>query len=176
MTDGASLRGTDRARSVARVTSVESRDGQFLDGATNGIPKVDLDLIFEVAPGLMLRFFAAAAPTAKKLAEEVAETCIAALRARATAKIKAAKIEIDAFSVLLRRASGPAGRNIVAVKAVLIVHLPLFCVGENVVGFLQLLEFFFGGFITGIQVRMVLAREFAKSRANIFRVRLLRDP
>ena len=62
----AGLRGADRARAVARFASIEARDGQFLDGAANGIPKVNFDLIFEVAAGLMLRFFAAAAAASEK--------------------------------------------------------------------------------------------------------------
>ncbi len=165
----------DRARAVAGVAGIEARDGQLLDGAANGIPKVDFDLIFEVAAGLMLRFFGSAAAAREKLAEEIAETRGAALRARAAAEIKAAKIKIDAFAVLLRSASRPAGRNVVAVKAVLVVHLTLLRIGEDVVGFLQLLEFFFGGFVAGIQVGMVFAREFAESSANVFRAGFLRD-
>ena len=54
---GAGLRGADCARAVARFAGIEARDGQFLDGAAHGIPKVDFDLIFEVAAGFMLRFF-----------------------------------------------------------------------------------------------------------------------
>ncbi len=168
--------GADCARAVARVARVEARDGQFLDGAADGVPEVDFDLVFEVAAGLVFGFRAAAPPAAEKLAEEIAKTCVAALRARAAAKIKAAKIEIDVFSALLVSGPGTARRNIVAVKAVLVIHLALFCIGKNVVRFLQLLEFFFGGFVAGIQVGMVLAREFAESSANVFRARLFRNP
>ena len=91
MAGRASLRGTDRTRAVARIASIEARDIEFLDGAAHSIPKVDLDLIFEVAAGFVFRFFAAAAAAAKKLAEKIAETGVAALRARAPAEIKAAK-------------------------------------------------------------------------------------
>jgi hypothetical protein len=172
----ASLRGTDCASALARLAGVEARDGQFFDGAADGVPKIDFDLIFEVAAGLMFGFFTATAATTEKLAEEIAETRAAALRARAAAKIKAAKIKIHAFAVLLVSAPGTAGRDVVAVKAVLVVHLAFFRVGENVVGFLQLLEFLFGGFVARIQVGMVLAREFAKSCADVLRAGFLRDP
>src|SRR5580692_6561502 len=166
----------DGARAVARLAGVEARDGQFFDGAADGIPKVDFDLIFKVAAGLVFRFLAAAAPAAEKLAEEIAETRVAALCSRAAAKIKAVEIEIDTFAVLLPSSSRTAGRNVVAVEAVLVVHLTFFRVGEDVVGFLQLLEFFLAGFIARVEIGMVFAREFAESRANIFRVGLLRDP
>src|SRR5580692_7141860 len=172
----AGLRGADGARAVARFAGVEARDGQFFDGAADGIPKVDFDLIFKIAARLVFRFLAAAAPAAEKLAEEIAETRVAALCSRAAAKIKAVEIEIDTFPVLLPSSPRTAGRNVVAVEAVLVVHLAFFRVGEDVVGFLQLLEFFLAGFIAGVEIGMVFAREFAESRANIFRVGLLRDP
>jgi len=58
-------------------------------------------------------------------------------------------------------------RKIVAVETVLVVHLTLLRVGEHVVGFLKLLELFFRGFVTGIEVGMVFARQLAERRTNI---------
>src|SRR5271154_4240211 len=45
----AGLRGPDCASALAGVAGIEARDGQFLHGATNCVPEVDFDLIFEVA-------------------------------------------------------------------------------------------------------------------------------
>src|SRR6202050_4953222 len=71
---GAGLRGTDCAGAVACVAGIKARDGQFFDGASNRVPEVDFDLIFEVAAGLVLRLFGCAAAAREKLAEEIAET------------------------------------------------------------------------------------------------------
>src|SRR4029077_15651664 len=69
-----------------------------------------------------------------------------------------------ALLLLFRR----SGRSALGVEAKLIVHLPLFGVGENVVGFLNLLEFLFSGFIAGIQVRMIFAGKLSIGLANLF--------
>src|SRR6202043_3084384 len=61
-----------------------------------------------------------------------------------------------------------SGRSALGIEAELIVHLPLLGVGENVVGFLNLLEFLFGGFIAGIQVRMIFAGKLSIGLANLF--------
>ena len=89
-------------------------------------------------------------------------------RARSPAKIESAKIKIDVLPVAGGR-SGTSRRNIVAVEAVLVVHLPLLRIGQHVVGFLQLLEFFLRGFVARIQIGVVLPRQFPKRRANILR-------
>src|SRR5580658_8036857 len=53
-----------------------------------------------------------------------------------------------------------------SLKAELIVHLALLRIRKDVVGFLHLLEFFFRGFVAGIQVRMIFARKLPVSLAN----------
>src|SRR5579863_3627633 len=161
---------------MARIARIETRDRQLLHCTTDSVPKIYFDLILEVAAGFLLWLFAAASPASEKLAKEIAEAASAALCSGAAAKVKASEIEINAFAIGFVSAAGTARRNVVAVKAVLVVHLAFFGVGEDVVGFLQLLEFFFGGFVAGIQVGMIFAGELAESRANVFRGGFFRDP
>src|SRR5437588_4342112 len=108
------------------------------------------------APGSLLRPHPLPpAPAAEKLAEEIAEARTATRRARAPAKIKSAKIKVDVLlPAVTARSTGPARRKVVAVKAVLVVHLPLLGIGEDVVGFLHLLDFFFFRFVAGIHIRV----------------------
>ena len=56
------------------------------------------------------------------------------------------------------------------IEAVLIVHLLLLRIAQNVVGFLDFLEMLLGGFVAGIQVRMMLARELPVGLADFIRV------
>ena len=141
------LRGTDGARSMTSVASIQAGDGQLLDRPAHRIPEADAHLIFEVGAGLNLLALRSAA-SLKKLAEQIAK----AGAARA-AKIEPAEINTIAGRLFRRRGAAAFG-----VKAKLVVHLALLGVGENVVGFLNLLELFFGGFVAGVQVRVVLAR------------------
>src|SRR5437016_10278495 len=156
------------------LASIHPRDRQFFHGAAHSVPEINLDLVFQVAAWLVFRFRSDAAPAAKELAEKVAETSAAGC-ARSPAEIKSAKIKI--YIRLTRAWPSPriaARRQVIAVEAVLVVHLPLFRVGEHVVGFLDLFEFFLRGLVTGIQVGVVLARQLAKRRANILHARFAR--
>src|SRR5690348_5143792 len=106
------LRGADRASAVTGLAGIQPGDSQFLDGTADSVPKIDFDLILEVAAGLVLRLGADAAPTSKKLTEEIAETSSATLRARTAAKVKAAEIEVDAARVVrMYGAARTAGRD-----------------------------------------------------------------
>src|SRR6266478_142776 len=166
----ARLRRADGAGSMTGFAGIQARDGEFLHRAAHGIPKVNLDLIFQVAARFVLRFHRGASPAAaEKLAEEITEARSAARGSGPAAEIVAAevKINIRRFAVLSRAGARSTGRHIVAVKAVLVVDLPLLRVGEHVVRFLQLFEFFFRGLVAGIQVRMILPRQLAERRANI---------
>src|SRR5579883_2623342 len=173
----AGVGSADGASAAAGFASVHARNLHFLDGAAHGVPKIDFDLIFEVAPGFHFRLGrSAAAADIEELAEEIAEAGAPA-RASSAAKIEAFEIEIDSRFARTRSGAGArsAGREIIGVKAVLVIHLALLGVGKNVVGFLKLLEFLLGGFVAGIQVGMVLAREFAESGANVLGSGLARD-
>src|SRR5215472_9842012 len=126
----------------------------------------------------MLSFFFRASPTPEKLAEEIAETrSSSASSGSASARIEIKSPEIEVNS----RTSGISARRrrstleVVAVKAVLVVHLPLFRIGQYVVRFLQLLELFFRGLVSGIQVRVILPRQLAECCADVLRARASRD-
>ena len=71
------------------------------------------------------------------------------------AEIESAEIELHARAGIFRR-HGPAP---LGVETELVVRLPLLRIRQNVVRFLDLLEFFFRGFIAGIQVGVILARQ-----------------
>jgi hypothetical protein len=62
---------------------------------------------------------------------------------------------------------GPPGGNVVGIETVLIVHLALLGIAQDVVGFLNLLEALLGGFVAGIQIGMILARQLAVSLADL---------
>src|SRR5262249_8570563 len=113
------------------------------------------------------------AARAKKLAEEIGEAGPASA-AGSTAEIETAEIKVDVARGAARAGTVVARGRVVAVEAVLVIHLALLGVGENVVGFLQLFEFFFGRFVAGIQVRMVFAGQLPKGGANVFGGRFAR--
>ena len=69
-----------------------------------------------------------------------------------------------------------AGEAVLGVEAELVVHLPLLGVAEDVVGFLNVLEALLGGFVAGVEVGMVLARQLAVGLADIVRGGLARHP
>ena len=68
------------------------------------------------------------------------------------------------------------GLTVIAIEAVLVVHLPFFRVRQHIVRFLQLLKLFFGGFVAGIQIGMIFPCQLAKSRTNLLGIRLPRNP
>src|SRR5947208_14187006 len=161
---------------MAGLASIQSRDRKFFHRAAHGIPEIDLDLVFQVAAGFVLRLHpSASAPAAEKLAEEIAEARPAPRRAGAAAKIKSAKIEVDVLLLAVSaRSTRPARWKVVAVESVLVVHLPLLGIGEDIVGLLQLLKFFFRGFIARVQIRVILPRQLAKCRTDILGAGLTR--
>src|SRR5262249_15623606 len=148
----AHLRCPDRTGSVARFAGVQPRDLQFLYAAANRVPEIDLELIFERAAFFGLLFHCAGPAAAKETAEEVAEACAAGL---AAAEIEAAEIKVDVALATARSGAVVAGRYVFTVEAILVIHLALLGIRENVVGFLQLLEFLLGGFVAGIQIGMI---------------------
>ena len=160
---------------MTRLARVQPRDLQLLHRTAHRIAKIDFDLVFEVAAAFPLWLHRPAAVATEKLTEEIAEVPAARASLRsASTKIESPEIKIH--SGIATRVRGPCSRlEIVAVKAVLVVHLPLLGIGQNVVGFLQLLELFFRGLIPRIQVRVIFARELAECRANLLRIGLSRN-
>ena len=57
--------------------------------------------------------------------------------------------------------------DVVGVKPKLVVNLPLLGIAENVVGLGKSLELFFRRLVARIDVRMILARKFAKRLADV---------
>ena len=101
-------------------------------------------------------------------------------------EVEAAEVEGNALLTAGSRASaaarractsvglGRGGIDVVGVEAELVVDLALLLFGEDVVGFGDLFEFFFGLLIPGVHVRVIFAREFAEGLADlILRGRLL---
>src|SRR4029077_11999808 len=165
ITNRASLRRADRAGSMAGLASVQPRDLQLLHRPAHCIPEINLDLILKVAAGFLLRLDNTAAPAtaSEKLTEQIAEAARASAFASRAAKVESAKVKIHRGVVIASAMRRRRARiEIVAVEPVLIVHLPLLGIGEDVVRFLQLLEFFFRGFVPRIQVRVIFAVQFAK--------------
>ena len=117
------------------------------------------------------RRFSYPAASAKILAEEIAKARTAARAATASSKIESPEIEMH-LSALARPRHAARARRL---KAELIVHLAFLGVGQNVVGFLHLLEFFFRGFVAGIQIRVIFARKFPVGRTDFLLRRLARD-
>src|SRR5690349_10611141 len=71
---GTHLRSAHGAGAVAGVAGVHASDLHFLDGAANGVPEIDLDLIFKVAAALGFHFGRGGAATAaEELSKEIAE-------------------------------------------------------------------------------------------------------
>ena len=90
----------------------------------------------------------------------------AALLIHVIGKIEAA--ESHAGIRMPRSAARMAARwNVVGIEAVLIVDLALLGVAQDVVGFLNFLEALLGGFVAGIQIGMILARQLAIRLANL---------
>src|SRR5260370_30658945 len=129
--------------------------------AAHRVQKIDLDLISQVAARFVPRLHrGGSAPAAEKLAEEIAEARSAARRPGASAKIESFKIEVDV--PLPARAACSARWKVIAVEAILVVHLPLLGIGEDVLAFLPLLEFLFRRLVARIQIGMIFPRQLAK--------------
>src|SRR4029453_11225430 len=117
-----------------------------------------------------------AAPAAKKCFEEVAESGSAELELDPAAAITTPLIKPTAWllSFPLRRRLETA--RPVPIGAELIVFLSLFRIAENLVRLVDLLKFFLGGLFVLGHVRVILARELAKSAANLILARRFRHP
>src|SRR5437868_3844445 len=83
---------------------------------------------------------------------------------------------LSPYSRSLPRARCARPRHpVLRIEAILIVHLLLLRIAENVVRFLYFLEAVLGRLVARIQVRVMLAREAAISLADIIRARLASD-
>ena len=161
---------------MARSTHVLPRDVQPYLRAANGLPEIHVQAVFQVGAFFgSARRLGAAAPTAEELAEDVAKRArsgvvLSGRAARALVHVLREIESAEAHARLRSRArpaSRTTGRNVIGIKSVLIVDLPLLRIAQNVVGFLNFLEALFGRFVAGIQVGMILARQPAIRLANL---------
>ncbi len=176
--------GRDADVHVARLAVV--RDRKTARRAAEGIFERQLDLLFDVAP-LARRPAASAAsprrPGARPLAaaeegvEEIGERIGVSEHAlhlfrRHRAESAAARSSAAAavFDVPARRRAGARPGLFVRapVRAELVVLLPLVGIAEHLVRLVDFLELRFGGLVTLIDVRMVLARELAERLLDFF--------
>src|ERR1017187_2550089 len=158
-----------RTRAVAGAADFVAVDVELGLGAADGLPEVDIHYIFEIAAlfrgGLRLLRRALAA---EELREDIAEA--AGIGAPATRELigKIEPVEIHSRVRIGRARRGP-GESALGIETVLVVHLALLGVAENVVSFLHLLETIFGGLVPRIQIRVVFARQFAIGLADVIR-------
>ncbi len=122
-------------------------------------------------------FFPSTAAT-EKLAEDIAKATASGAASRFAAamlllliekfgKIEAAEIHSGGLRAILTASARTSRRNVVGIEAVLIVNLPLLGVAQDIVGFLDLLELLLGGFVAGIQIRVILSGQFAVSLSDL---------
>ena len=149
-------------------------------------------LIRKVADGTITSIGRASTPT-KDSGENVAEAAASRASlpsagvARQVGEVESAKIEVDAALISLgspsRKAAGESfatarapgtrvgfgggGIDVVGIEANLIVDFAFLGIAQNVVGLRDGLELFFRRLIPGIHVRMVFARKFAESFADV---------
>src|ERR1035438_3845674 len=104
----------------------------------------------------------------EELREDIAEA--AGIGAPAARELigKIESVEIHSRVRIGRARRGP-GESALGIETVLVVHLALLGVAENVVGFLHFLETIFGGLVPRIQIRVVFARQFAIGFADVIR-------
>ena len=152
-------------------------------GAFDGLPEINVQRIFQICA--LFRSFAtcrAASTAPEKLAEQIAKAATAAGReilwTRASATIAAALLliykiakiepaEIHSWSsTLCAWITGPRHSGI-GIEPHLIVHLLLFRITQNIVGFLNCFEAILGRLIAWIQVRVMLPRQTTVDLADL---------
>src|SRR5947207_5532102 len=115
------------------------------------------------------------ASAAKKLLEEIAEAGPAEFEFHATAVPGAVATESTTrlLRIPSRRWVEPA--RLIPIRAQLVVFLSFLRIAEDLVGFIELFEFFFRGRLVLVDVRMVFARQLAERLANFIVAGGLRD-
>src|SRR5436305_674583 len=143
--------------------------------------KGDHDVCFHIGPSLGCRTAPAeptecgsAASAAKKRFEEIAEASPIKLELDAAPALASPLIRAAAGLLTLPLRPGLETAWPVPIGPKLIIFLPLLRIAQDLVRFIDLLKFFFGKlFILG-HIRVVLARQLAKSAANFLLIRGLR--
>ena len=115
------------------------------------------------------------ASAAKKLLEEIAEAGPAEFEFHATAVPGAVATESTTrlLRIPSRRWVEPA--RLIPIRAQLVVFLSFLRIAEDLVGFIELFEFFFRGRLVLVDVRMVFARQLAERLADFIVARRFRN-
>src|SRR5579864_1615002 len=183
---------------MAGGASVLPGDVEPHNAAADRRPEGNVDLIFELGSGLGTLIYggACAAPTTEDSREDVAEAAASASGAATgivhhVGEIEAAEVEVNALPAARLRPReaakttcarssaasirfGRCGIDIVRVEADLIVDLSLLGIAQDVVGLGNCFKLLFRRLVPRIDVRMILARQFAESLADVLgRGRLL---
>ncbi len=168
-------RAAHRAAAVAGLADFLARNVEPHLRPADGLPEIDVQPVFEI--GAFFRTPAGCSPPrrlpknwlkmSRKAPVPPPGCVVGALMIRVIGKIEAAKAHARLACARPWSAARTARRNVVGIEAVLIVYLALLRIAQDVVGFLDFLEPLFGGFIAGIQVGMILARQLAIRLANL---------
>jgi len=172
--------GTGGAGAMAGAADFVTGDLHAGLGAVDGLPEIDTHSILEIAAFFRLGLIGALTP-AEELGKDIAKATAgfgapsAGAASGRVRKIEAAEIHsgVGALGAATRRGRG---RAVFGIEAVLIVHLALFGIAQDVVRFLHVLEAIFGGFIPGVEIGMVFAGEFPVRLAHFVFGRFARDP
>ena len=147
---------------MTRVANIQARKTKLLYRSAHGLGECNVDLIFEIIARLAFRRCLRGVGPSEKLAEKISKTGAAAgptgSLACSAAKIEPAEVKmyvLGGASAAVARSGTPALAG--NIESELVIRLPLLGIGKGVVRFLNLLEFFFCGLVTRIQVRMIFA-------------------
>src|SRR5260221_7307534 len=136
-----------RAGAAARIASVELCDGNFLFAAERGFFERDFKVITQIIAALRLRRVGLLA--AEKIFKNVAAR-------------RAAKDIAENIKWIMEAAAAPGAMARVERRvAELVVGRALLRVAQRLVSLAKLLEFFLGGLVAGIFVRMIFDGEAA---------------
>src|SRR2546427_1284883 len=184
-------RGFDIAISVTIAADIAAGEIQPHDASADRRPERHVHLVFEVGTRLRAFLRGGAAASAENSGEDVAETSRASTSSPAPSsfeqigEIEPSEVEVRALTAGSGLAVGKPSEstgagwaatrislsrrwiNIVRVEAELVVNLALLGIAEYVVSFGEGLKFFFGSFVSGIDVRMIFARKLAECLADV---------
>src|SRR5207244_6034568 len=172
-------RGFDIAISVTIAADIAAGEIQPHDASADRRPERHGYLVFEVGSRLSAFLRGGAVASAENSGEDVAETSRASTSSPAPSsfeqigEIEPSEVEVRALTAGSGLAVGKPSEstgagwaatrislsrrwiNIVRVEAELVVNLALLGIAEYVVSFGESLKFFFGSFVSGIDVRMI---------------------
>src|SRR5579871_1183969 len=174
------------AGTIARRADFVACDVDFGLGASNGLPEIDIERVLEIGAFFGMLFAFLAAP-AEQIGEDVGEPAASAaggaaglapacagLRGEKVREIKSAEVHVvRGLPAALRAGSG---ETVLGVEAHLVVHLAFLGIAQNVVSFLDVFEALLSGFVVGIEIGVVFARQFPVRLFDVFVGGVFPDP